>query len=155
METNHAFKYLYKLTSGSFAKRIKNILNDIVSSNQTSLLQDIFIEENTRLVYDIMQYCEEHKVPGFLMLIDFEKVFDSLSFIGKTLSFLNFGEMVLEWIKLFLYNTEVFVQVYGFLSDYFVVKRGCRRAVPIPAYIFILCTQIPNIRIKMQNTSRE
>ena len=84
------------------------------------------------------------------MLIDFEKAFDSLSFnfIEKTLSFFNFGEMIQEWIKLFLYDTEVCVQVNGFLSDYFMVKRGCRQGDPISAYIFILCTEILNIKIK-------
>ena len=98
-----------------------------------------------------MQFCEEHRIPGLLMLIDFEKAFDSLyksfNFIEKTLSFFN-CEMVREWIKLFLFDTEVCVQVNGFLSDYFMVKRGCRQGDPISAYIFILRTEILNIKIK-------
>ena len=61
-------------------------------SDQTGFLRDRFIGENTRLVYDIVQYCEEHRIPGLLMLIDFEKAFDSLSFnfIEKTLEYFNF-----------------------------------------------------------------
>ena len=38
-----------------------------------------YIGENTRLLYDIMQYTEEQHIPGLLLLIDFEKAFDSLS----------------------------------------------------------------------------
>ena len=56
--------------------------------------------------------------------------------------------MVREWIKLFLFDTEVCVQVNGFLSDYFMVKRGCRQGDPISAYIFILCTEILNVKIR-------
>jgi hypothetical protein len=42
------------------------------------------------------------------MLIDFEKAFDSLewSFIDKTLRYLNFGENIRKWVKIF-YNIKV------------------------------------------------
>ena len=56
--------------------------------------------------------------------------------------------MFKTWIKLFLHNTEVCVQINGFLSDYFKVRRGCRQGDPISAYIFILCTEILNIKLK-------
>ena len=141
---------LYKLASGSIARRIKNVLNHVISGDQTGFLQDRFIGENTRLVYDIMQQCEEHHIPGLLMLIDFEKAFDSLSFnfTENTLTYFNFGETFKQWIKLFLYNTEVSVQLNGFLSEYFTIRRGCRQGDPISAYVFILCTEILNIKIK-------
>lgn len=49
--------------------------------------------ENIRLVYDIMHFTEYNDIPGLLMLIDFEKAFDSISwnFIYKALEFFNFG----------------------------------------------------------------
>ena len=72
--------FLYKLASGSIANRIKSVLNQPISKEQTGFLKRRFIGENTRLVYDIMQYCEERNIPGVLMLIDFEKAFDSVSF---------------------------------------------------------------------------
>ena len=46
---------LYKLASGSIAKRFKNVLDQIISGDLTGFLKDRFIGENTRLVYDIMQ----------------------------------------------------------------------------------------------------
>ena len=41
-----------------------------------------------------MQQCEEHHIPGSLMLIDFEKALDSLdfNFIENALTYFNFGE---------------------------------------------------------------
>ena len=97
-----------------------------------------------------MQYCEERNIPGLLMLIDFEKAFDSISFrfIEKTLLFFNFGETIKKWVKMFLYNTDVCVQLNGFSSNFFTVKRGCRQGDPISAYIFILCAEILNIKLK-------
>lgn len=46
-----------------------------------------YIRENTWLIYDIMHYTEEENIPGLLILVDFEKAFDTLTwkFIQKTL----------------------------------------------------------------------
>ena len=56
-----------------------------------------------------------------LLLIDFEKTFDSVShnFIFKTLNFLNFGPSFRNWIKIF-YNKR------KSLSNQFDMGRGCR-----------------------------
>ena len=44
-----------------------------------------------------MNYTEKHNLPGMLVLIDFEKAFDSISwtFIYKTLKFFGFGKSFL------------------------------------------------------------
>ena len=54
-----------------------------------------YIGENTRLLYDIMKFTEDNNIPGQVMLIDFEKAFDTLSFtfIEKCLELFKFGPM--------------------------------------------------------------
>jgi hypothetical protein len=37
------------------------------------------IGDNIRLIYDMLQLTEENNIPGLLLLIDFEKAFDSIS----------------------------------------------------------------------------
>ena len=48
-----------------------------------------YIGENIILIYDIMHYTESHNIPRLLLLVDFEKAFDSVSwsFIEKALDF--------------------------------------------------------------------
>ena len=62
--------------------------------------------ENTQLLYDLINHTEHKEIPGLLLLIDFEKAFDSLpwSFIRKTLKYLNFGESFRRWIHVFFIN---------------------------------------------------
>ena len=83
----------YKLGSASIANRLKHACNDIISPTQTGFLPNRFIGEGTRLIYDILQYTEISKISGLLLLIDFEKAFDSLSwhFLEQVLLFHNFG----------------------------------------------------------------
>jgi hypothetical protein len=37
--------------------------------------------ENTRLLYDLMHYLEENDLDGLLLLVDFEKAFNSIEFL--------------------------------------------------------------------------
>ena len=71
----------------------KKVLDKLINTDQTGFIEDRCIGENTRLVYDLMQFTEEQNIPGLLLLIDFEKAFDSVSwsFINKVLKFFNFG----------------------------------------------------------------
>ena len=69
----------YKIASGAIANRIKTVLDKLINKDQTGFLAGRYVGENTRILYDIMQYTEEHNISGLLLLIDFEKAFDSLS----------------------------------------------------------------------------
>ena len=51
-----------------------------------------YIGENIRLLYDLIFYTKLRKKPGMLLLIDFEKTFDSVShkFMFKAFKFPKF-----------------------------------------------------------------
>lgn len=44
--------------------RIKNILHTIISPDQKGCIPGRYISENTRLIYDLMQYAQENDIPG-------------------------------------------------------------------------------------------
>ena len=88
----------YKLTTSVIAGRFKSVLPNLISKSQTGFIKGRFIGESTRLVSDIMRYTESKNITGLLMLIDFKKAFDSISwkFMYKVLKFYKFGQ---EFIK--------------------------------------------------------
>ena len=61
---------------------------------------------NIRLIYDALHYTTTQNKPGMLLLVDFEKAFDTISwnFITKVLSYFKFGPSIQKWITVFFYN---------------------------------------------------
>ena len=100
-----------------------------------------------------MSFTESNNIPGLLVLIDFEKAFDSISwkFIYKVLHYFGFEDYLITWIKILNTNIKASVLQSGFLSEQFDIQRGCRQGDPIAPYLFILCAEILTILIK-QNT---
>jgi hypothetical protein len=92
-----------KIASAVIANRIKPLLPFIISDTQKGFIKGRFIGENTRLLYDLMHYLEQHNKTGLLFLVDFEKAFDSVEwkFLKKALSSFNFGPSVCKWFELF------------------------------------------------------
>ena len=117
---------IYKLASGVIAQRLKKTLPIIISKTQTGFLSGRSISDNTRLIYDIMHITQAKNIPGLLMLIDFEKAFDLISwkFIYKALLFLvivvnlfagyNFSIQILRHISS---NADIFQSVFPLGED--------------------------------------
>ena len=80
------------IASACIANRIKPILRNIISETQKGFLKGRYIWECTRLIYDLIDKLEEDDIPGLLLLIDFEKAFDTVewSFIEKNFAILRF-----------------------------------------------------------------
>ena len=71
----------YKLISSVLGERLTPVLERIIGSEQKAYIPGRFICEVTRTTYDIFQYAKQNNLPGMILLIDFQKAFDSVSFL--------------------------------------------------------------------------
>ena len=69
----------YKIISAVLAKRLKPVLDNLLRHEQKAYIPGRFISECTRTAYDLFTHTKENNVHGMILLIDFEKAFDSLS----------------------------------------------------------------------------
>ena len=135
---------LYKLVSGCIAERMKPHLDTIIHGDQKGFVSERYIGEAIRTTYDIIQWAKENNRIGIILLIDFKKAYDSLSFsyIKKCLKFLNFGESIVKWVDLLLHNFSAVINHCGNISKRFNISRGARQGDPIASYLFIICIEI-------------
>ena len=98
---------LYKMVTIAIATCLKKLLPDIISPYETGHIKGRFIGESTRQVYDMNYTGERKEINGLLMLIDFEKAFDSISwkFMYKVSNHFNFSNEFIKCITMF--NTGI------------------------------------------------
>ena len=90
------------------------------------------------------------KKTGLLLLIDFRKAYDSISFkfIGNALLYLGFGNNYIKWINILLNKFKACVNYAGNISELFGTSRGCRQCDPIAAALFVLSIEILCIKMR-------
>ena len=140
---------IYKRASSALSARLKSVLEKIISPTQSGFVANRLIGENIHIIYDIIHYTKKENIPGLLMLIDFQKAFDSASwrFLHSVLKFIGFRESFRKWIEILNTNVKASAMQCGTLSDFFTIERGCRQGDPISSYLFLLCAQVMYLMI--------
>ena len=66
-----------KFISKALAMRLRDILPDLISSNQKAYMKNRYISESGKLIYDVLETASVLNKKGFLFTVDVEKAFDS------------------------------------------------------------------------------
>jgi hypothetical protein len=96
-------------------------------------MKNRFIGKNVRLIFEVIELLQERNEPGLLFFADFEKVFDSLShnFIISALRKFNFGNDLIQYVKLFYTNiTSIIINNDHFFRNFQYSER-CETRVSI------------------------
>ena len=129
----------YKILTKLLSNRLQNVIQTIVSEDQSGYIKNRFIGENVRTIIDLLEYTALKQNPGLMLFLDFEKAFDTVSwkFLFKTLKHFNFGDNFINWISI-LYNKPLAcVSNNGYSTQFFEISRGIRQGCPISALLFI------------------
>ena len=91
-----------------------------------------------------------------MVLIDFEKAFDTLEwlFLQNTLKYFNFGPNLRNWISVMYSDVESGIINGGYITNYFKVSQGVRQGCPLSPILFILSTELLAQKIRQSNKSK-
>ena len=140
----------YKLLAHVLANRLHTILHKIISADQTGYIRKRYIGTNIRKILDTVEYLDKNKQSGILLMLDFEKAFDTVKwpFLFKTLERFNFGPQFISWIKLLYKNPSALIKNNGWFSNKITINRGIRQGCPVSALLFIIIEEILSTKLK-------
>lgn len=137
----------YKAISKIQSIRLKPVLEDIVSENQSAFKPGRIISDNVLITHEVLHYLKSSgavKHCSMAVKTDISKAYDRLewSFIRSVLEKLGFCDTWISWMMQCVTTVS-----YSFLLNNEVVgcvlpERGIRQGDPLLPYIFILCGEV-------------
>ena len=117
---------------------MKEILPDLISSQQAAYVKNRHIGEIGRLISDVIEITKIRNIEGFLFIMDIEKAFDLLdhNFLISTLEKYGFSRTFILWVKILLNDQELCVINDGKTTKYFMLHRVSRQGDLISAFFF-------------------
>lgn len=130
----------YKILSKVLANRLKEVLEILVSEDQTCGVKGRAGSFNLSLIRDVISWVEERNLPLCLLSLDQEKAFDRVShvFLFKVLQTMNLGEEFISWVKILYNNVNSRIKVNGFLSEPLEQNGGVRQGCPLSPLLYVL-----------------
>lgn len=136
---------IYKVISKIIAKRLKMLLPQFISDNQSAFVKDNLLIENVLLATELVKdYHKDSVSTRCEIKIDISKAFDMVqcSFLLNILEAMNFPSEFIHWIALCVTTTTFSIQVNGELARYFNSNRGLHQGFSLSPYLFVICMDV-------------
>ena len=141
---------IYKIIAKVLATRLSAVVKEVIHGDQTGFLKGRNIQDNLRIIQDVINYAQTDGAGGVLVALDFKAAFNSIEhhFIWYALRSFGFGDSFIKWVKLLYNGNMLTVLNNGFTSEWFEPKRGIMQGCPISGMLFNLAVELLAIKIR-------
>lgn len=137
---NSSFKLLLKV----LANRLKGVLGNLISEEQTAFVKGRNINESIFMVNEVIHAMKTQGIDGLILKIDFSKAYDTVdwSCLLHVMECVNMNQHWINWIKVILETTKMSILINGSPTEEFSPKRGIRQGDPLAPYLFLLIGEV-------------
>ncbi|CAI5469664.1 unnamed protein product [Closterium sp. Yama58-4] len=139
---------VYKLLAKVVATRMKAVLGQVISKEQYGFLPGRRLTDALSMVADMIEAGRNENRDWYLLLIDFEKAYDSVrrGFMVETVAKSGFPPRFVRWIEALHSDVHTRLCVNGWVGEEIEMKKGVRQGCPLAPYLF-LCAVEPLSRL--------
>lgn len=131
---------LYKLISKVLAKRMSNVMGEVIGENQNAFVEGRQILDAVMVVNEVVDDLVGQKKEGIICKIDMEKAYDRVcwDFVLYMMEWMGFGNRWRKWMKICMSTTSFAVMINGEPSSFFKASRGFRQGDHLSPLLFLM-----------------
>eukprot|EP00253_Pinus_taeda_P026017 PITA_26017 len=134
---------IYKIITSMMAKRLKPLLDKLISAEQTSFVEGRQILDGLVVTQEVIHSLKFKKQKGMMIKLDLSKAYDRLSwkYLEKVLESFGFNRRWIGWIHSMISSPNFSILVNETPSKTFTASRGIRQGDPLSLFLFILAAE--------------
>jgi len=119
---------LYKIISKMLAIRLKHVMPEVITDNQTAFIKGRQILDSVLIVNEAIAYIKAKQGKAYLFKLDFHKAFNSVlwEYINEVMASMGFGTRWRGWIMQCISTAKMAILVNGSPTKEFSLEKGLR-----------------------------
>jgi hypothetical protein len=132
-----------KICTKAIAIRTNTVLDSIIGATQTGYVPGRQVNDNNRLIEEVVNQYESIKKKAYLITLDAQKAFDSVDhrYLISCLKAFNFPDTYLSQVKTIYSNLTASVLVNGYVTEKFDIKQSVKQGDALSCSLFIIAME--------------